>query len=189
MTQPGKRTPADVLRESRRKESDRKRGKVFRVVDDMKRKGDTITFAAVARNANVSAWLVYRDEVRTYIDSAREAQQATPLHAQRVGRIASDASLRTDLALAQQDNRTLRCEISRLKKALQERLGVDIEVASNESLRQRIDELTDANQCYRRENVRLASELEAVRAELRNTQDDLTAARTSIRRMMRAPEH
>lgn len=188
MTQPGRRTPADVLREARTKDSARKRGQVFRTVDEMKRSGDAITFAAVARNAKVSQWLVYAQGVRDYITTAREAQEAAPLHAQRVGRAASDASLRTDLALARQDNRTLRAEIDRLKTVLRERLGAQIETAASESLRQRVDELTEANQSYRRESLRLTTELDAARTQLRNTEDDLTAARTSIRRMMRGSD-
>ena len=51
MTQSVKRTPADVLREARRRDSDRKRDQVFRAVDAMKRDGTPISFAAVARTA------------------------------------------------------------------------------------------------------------------------------------------
>ena len=49
MTQAVTRTPADVLREARRRDSERKRDQVFRAVDAMKRDGTPITFAAVAR--------------------------------------------------------------------------------------------------------------------------------------------
>ena len=86
MTQAVKRTPADVLREARRRDSDRKRDQVFRTVDAMKRDGTPITFAAVARNAKVSQWLVYADGVREYIEdrpfgpsgSARSSQTGRP---------------------------------------------------------------------------------------------------------------
>ena len=78
MTQAVKRTPADVLREARRRDSDRKRDQVFRTVDAMKRDGTPITFAAVARAAKVSQWLVYADGVREYIEAARSAQAAAP---------------------------------------------------------------------------------------------------------------
>ena len=107
MTRAVERTPADVLREARRRDSDRKRDRVFRTVDAMKRDGTPISFAAVARSAKVSHWLVYADGVREYLETARLAQAGEPAQAQRPGRSASEASWRTDLELAKQDNRRL----------------------------------------------------------------------------------
>ena len=180
-----KRTPADVLREARRNESTRKRNHVFLTVDAMKRDGTEITFAAVARTAKVSNWLVYADGVRQYIEAAREAQAAQPAQAERVGRTATDASLRTDLELTRQDNRALRGEVVRLRQILRERLGEQLDTTSSETLRQRVDHLTEANNRYRDDNIRLHAELTLVREQLRTTEDDVTAARTSLRRMMR----
>lgn len=185
MTQEVKRKPADVLREARRRDSDRKRDGVFRAVDAMRREGIPITFASVARAAKVSQWLVYAEGVREYILSARAAQAAEPVDALGRGRAASEASLRTDLELAKQDNRRLREELARLKVALRERLGSQLEAESAESLRRRIDELTAASQRYRCENSRLAEELANVQTQLRATENDLGAARTSLRRMIR----
>jgi hypothetical protein len=185
VTQAVKRTPADVLREARRRDSDRKRDQVFRTVDAMKHDGTPITFAAVARTAKVSQWLVYADGVREYISAARQAHAAEPPHAQRAGRSASEASLRTDLELAKQDNRRLRAEVDRLKKALRERLGTQLEAKSAESLRRRIDDLTAANDRYRSDNSRLVAELDDARSRLHIAEDDLGAARTSLRRMIR----
>jgi hypothetical protein len=180
-----KRTPADVLREARRRDSDRKRDQVFRTVDAMKREGAPINFAAVARTAKVSHWLVYADGVREYIETARSAQAAEPAQAKRHGRSASEASLRTDLQLVKQDNRRLRQEIDQLKNALREQLGNRLEVASTESLRRRNDQLAEANNRYRSENACLTTELDEVRAQLAVAADELTATRTSLRRMIR----
>jgi uncharacterized coiled-coil DUF342 family protein len=185
VTQAVKRTPADVLREARRRDSDRKRDQVFHTVDAMKRDGTPITFAAVARAARVSQWLVYADGVREYIETARTAQPAEPAEAKGAGRRASEASLRTDLELTKQDNRRLRSEVDRLKRALQQRLGAQLEAESVESLRRRIDELVEANNRYRSENTCLATELDNVRAELTLAVDDLAAARSGLRRMIR----
>lgn len=185
MTQTHKRTPAEVLREARRNESNRKRNAVFRTVDSMRRDGTEITFAAVARAAKVSQWLVYADGVRDYITTAREAQAAEPARSQRVGRSASETSLRTDLELVRQDNKALRAEVARLKTALRERLGEHLEAESSQSLRRRVDELTAANDRYRLESIELHAELSQVRDQLQATQDDLAAARTSLRRMIR----
>jgi hypothetical protein len=149
---------------ARRRDSNRKRDQVFRAVDAMKRDGTPITFAAVARAARVSQWLVYADGVRGYINTARVAQAAEPAQAKRAGRSASEASLRTDLELAKQDNRRLRSELGRVKNALRERLGTQLEATSVETLRRRIDELIAANNRYRSENIRLATELDGIRS-------------------------
>ena len=185
MTQPAKRTPADVLREARRTDSERKRKNVFRTVDQMKRDGVDITFAAVARTAKVSSWLVYADGVREYIEAARKAQATAPAEAQQVGRTASEASLRTDLELARQDNRALRGELARLKHILRERLGEQLDATSSETLRQRVDHLTEAIDRYRNEILQLRAELAQVRDQLGTAEDDVTAARESLRRMIR----
>lgn len=100
MSEAAKRTPGQVLREARRKDSDRKRSTVFRTVDTMLRDGIPITFASVARTAGVSNWRVYADGVREYIEKARKEQVDEPARGECVGRIASDISLRTDLELA-----------------------------------------------------------------------------------------
>jgi predicted nucleic acid-binding Zn-ribbon protein len=63
--------------------------------------------------------------------------------------------------------------------------GAQLEAQSAESLRRRIDELVTAHDRYRRENSRLATELDDTRKRLRMTEDDLGAARTSLRRMIR----
>jgi hypothetical protein len=185
MTEETKRKPGQILREARRKDSDRRRSKVFHTVDTMRRDGTPITFASVARTAGVPNWLVYADGVREYIENARNAQADKTVRDQRVGRIASDASLRTDLELARHDNRRMRDEVDRLKQAQREHLGNQLEIVSTESLRRRIDELTEANNRYRSENVRLATELDEIRARLAVAEEDLAATRTSLRRMIR----
>ena len=111
----------------------------------------------------VSQWLVYADGVREYIENAPNAQAAEPAQAKPPGRSASEASLRTDLELTKQDNRRLRGEVDRLKKALRERLGAQLVAESAESLRWRIDELITANDRYRSENSRLITELNDTR--------------------------
>ena len=155
MTQAVKRTPADVLREARRRDSECKRDQVFRTVDAMKLDGTPITFAAVARAAKVSQWLVYAAGVRDYIEAASAVQAVGRTDSKRARSSTSEASLRTDLELAKQDNRRLRTEVERLRKALRQRIGEQLEQESVESLRRRVDELVASNDRYRTENVRL----------------------------------
>ncbi|MFL0295001.1 DUF6262 family protein [Mycobacterium sp. SMC-18] len=180
-----KRTPAEVLLESRRAASVRKRDNVFRTVDEMKRSGAEITFASVARHAGVSSWLVYQDGVREYVVAAREHQAAQPAEDRRAGRAASDASLRTDLELAKQDNQRLRAELAQLKVVVRERLGQRLEVESSQTLRNRVDELVEANHRLQQENLRSADQIRELGAKLAAKEDDLAAARTSLRRMIK----
>lgn len=179
------RTSAEVLAESRRRDSRTKRQRVLAVVEQLLAQGDPVTFAAVARTAGVSNWLVYADGVREHIDKAR-AQQANRLARDRQsGGTVSTASLRTDLELSRTEIRTLREERDKLKAALQRSLGQQLDQAAAKDLVARIDELTSHNH-------ELSTQLQQVRQDntqlsrcLEEAEDDLAAARTSLRRMIR----
>jgi len=151
----------------------------------MKRDGTPVTFAAVARAAKVSQWLVYAEGVREYIDSARIAQAAETRIEHTHGRSVSSSSIRTDLALVRQDNGRLRTELVRLRRALQDRLGAELESQSSQSLRQRIDELRAANTRLQTDNLELTKRLAEVTEEARLNEEDLAAARASLRKMLR----
>ncbi|MEV0173167.1 DUF6262 family protein [Streptomyces sp. NPDC050803] len=179
------RTPAEVLAESRRRDSRTKRQHVLAVVDQLLAQGDPVTFAAVARTAGVSNWLVYADGVREHIDKARAQQARRPSHDRQCGGTASTASLRTDLELFRTEIRTLREERDKLKAALQRSLGQQLDQSATKDLVARIDELTSHNhelstqlQHVRQDNTQLTRRLE-------EAEDDLAAARTSLRRMIR----
>jgi hypothetical protein len=90
------RTPGEVLRESRRRDSLQKRQGARDTVDQMLRRGDLVTFTAVAR-ASVSTLLTYAEGVREHIEQAIIRQAAQPAVRERCGQAASPASLRTDL--------------------------------------------------------------------------------------------
>jgi uncharacterized protein YlxW (UPF0749 family) len=179
------RTPAEVLAQARRRDSQRKRAHVKAVVDQMKLGDAPITFAAVAKAAGVSTWLVYADGIRDYIQTAQAFQASAPARETAVGTRTSAASLRTDLELTRQNNRALRAEIARLKHALRNNLGRQLDEESTHHLRARIDELTAANEQIQNENSTLTAEREALQAALDATEEELAAARTSLRRMIR----
>ncbi|MCT9107602.1 DUF6262 family protein [Streptomyces mirabilis] len=179
------RTPAEALAESRRRDSRTKRQRVLAVVDQLLAQGDPVTFAAVARTAGVSNWLVYADGVREHIDKARAQQASRPARDRQSGGTASTASVRTDLELSRTEIRTLREERDKLKAALQRSLGQQLDQAATKDLVARIDELTSHNhelstqlQQVRQDNTQLSRRLE-------EAEDDLAAARTSLRRMIR----
>jgi hypothetical protein len=181
----GARTPAEVLLQARRRDSQRKRAQVKTVVDQMKLGDAPITFSAVAKAAGVSTWLVYADGIRDYIQAAQAFQASAPARETAVGARTSAASLRIDLELSRQNKRVLRAEIARLKHALRDNLGRQLDAESTHHLRARVDELTAANEQIQNENRALTGERDALQAALHAAEEDLAAARTSLRRMIR----
>ena len=180
-----KRTAGDVLRASRKRDSQNKRAKVLATLDAMKDKGEPITFVAVARAAGVSNWLVYADGVREHIEAAMEGQARAGRRTRAAGADASAASLATDLALVREENKALRVERDRLKKAVQRSLGAQLDQSGTKELTARIDELLTAVERLTLERDEIRAERDELRRKLTEAEDDLTAAREAGRRMMR----
>jgi len=180
-----KRTPGDVLRETRKKDSQTKRAKVLATVDTMKAKGDPITFLAVARAAGVSRWLVYAEGVREHIEAAMKSQAKSERRTKQAGRDASAASLATDLALLREENKALREERDRLKKAVQRSLGAQLEQAGTKELTARVNELLAAVERITRERDKIRTERDDLQRRLRETEDDLAAARAAGKEMFK----
>jgi len=178
------RTPADVLRQSRRRDSQAKRGKVLAVLDGMVQRGDPVSFAAVAKAAGVSHWLVYAEGVREHIEAARTQQDRKPRRERQAGLSPSAASLATDLELARADNGKLRAERDQLRAALRRRLGEQLDQLSNQSLVDRVDELAQHNQRLTAEAERLRADNETLRQRLAEAEEDLAGVRTALRRMV-----
>ncbi|MEU3069917.1 DUF6262 family protein [Streptomyces sp. NPDC006906] len=179
------RTPAEVLAESRRRDSRAKRQRVLAVVEQLLAQGDPVTFAAVARTAGVSNWLVYADGVREHIDKARAQQASRPARDRQSGGTASTASLRTDLELSRTEIRTLREERDKLKAARQRSLGQQLDQAATKDLVARIDELTSHNHELSTQLQQVQQDNTQLQRRLEEAEDDLAAARTGLRRMLR----
>jgi chromosome segregation ATPase len=180
-----KRLPAEVLAEARRRDSHLKRTKVLAVVDGMAARGEPVTFAAVAKAAGVSNWLVYAEGVREHIQSIRDKQDAQD---QRwlSSSTSGTAALKTDLELSRQEISWLRTERDKLKSALQRQLGQQLDHVAAGDVIARIDELTQQNERLVAERDALERERAELEAKLAETEEDLGAARTSLRRMIRS---
>jgi chromosome segregation ATPase len=179
------RTPAQVLAESRRRESLAKRTRVLATIAEMLARGEQITFAAVARHAGVSNWLVYADGVREHIEQARIQQAGKNRRQREAGTVISAASRDTDLQLARAEISRLRAERDRLKQALQRQLGHQLDQVSRSNLVERVEELSAHNQRLQHQLEQLQSANSALNERLAETEDELTGARTSLRRMIR----
>ncbi len=178
------RLPAEVLTEARRRESRAKRQRVLAVVEQLVAQGERVTFAVVARQAGVSNWLVYADGVREHIEKARN-HTTLPSGNDASGRAVATAGLRTDLELSRAEVRALRQERDKLRTALQRNLGHQLDHTAAKDLIERIDELTRQNQQLSSERDEATQRCQQLEQQLRDTEDDLAATRTNLRRMIR----
>ncbi|MET7694452.1 DUF6262 family protein [Streptomyces sp. NPDC005483] len=179
------RTPADILKAARQRDSADKRGRVLKAVQDMLRDNRRITFAAVAREASVSSWLVYAPGLRERVDQARARQAAQGHQDQQSGRKVSTASEHTDLLLARQEIKRLRAENGQLQQQARVHLGQQVEQLGNHDLVDRINELTEENLRLSMAERQATTQNTGLQQRVAELEDDLAAARTSLRRMIR----
>jgi chromosome segregation ATPase len=133
-----------ALHEAKRADSRRKHDRAIATVKRLVDSGSRVSYARVAREANVSTWLVYNStELKTTIQSAidhqnREGLQAAPT---RPRTAATHASLLTDLALARAEIKSLKHERDVLRKRIERVLGDEIREVDRNQLTERIAEL------------------------------------------------
>jgi hypothetical protein len=177
------------LRAARARDSADKRQRVRDSIDALEAAGSPITGAAVARAAGVSTWLVYTDGLREHLDAARRRQAQ---HASRPPHIAAEqatpapAGLRTDLALARDQIHRLRAERDKLRHRLRLRLGAEIDGPDPAKLITRVAELENLTRKLLAERDARAAETNHAQRRIVELEDDLTAARESLRRVIKA---
>lgn len=133
-----------ALHQAKRADSRRKHERAHIAVQRLIDNGSRVTFARVAREADVSTWLVYNTpELKAAIQSAIDRQHRDG--AESVGKHPSSnvshASLRTDLALARAEIKSLKQERDALKKRVERILGDEIREIDRSQLTDRITEL------------------------------------------------
>jgi hypothetical protein len=171
------------LAEARRRHSLDKRARVLTVLATLEKQGKPLTFAAVARAARVSTWLTYAPGVREHIEAAQLRQaHSTPPSA--MASSPSPLSLRTELEIARQEIKELRDERDRLQAALHHQLGQQLDAIHAPDTASRAD-LNALNQDLTRRLEEAASENATFRSRITALEEDLIAARTSLRRMIR----
>ncbi len=170
--------------DARRTAAAAKRERVVIALEQMTAKGEPITFAGVARAAGVSTWLVYAPGVREAIEAARarrsdHARPAVPPQRQHT------PGLSTDLALARAEIARLRAECGEQRRQLALALGARMDDMAKADLVARVDDLARHNTDLAAALARQQSESAALKARVVELEDDLAAARTSLRRMIR----
>jgi hypothetical protein len=180
-----------ALRAARAKDSQDKRRRVLAAVQALETAGAPVTAAAVATTAGVSSWLVHADGVREHLDAARRRQAehgTTPVPAVPPGNHApvTPASLRTDLAIAREQIRLLRAERDKLRGRLRLQLGAEIEGPERSELITRVANLEAVGRQLAAERDARTAETNQAQRHVQELEDDLAAARDSLRQVIRS---
>jgi len=182
-----------ALKAARAKDSNDKRRRVLQTLKAMESAGQPITASAVAATAGVSTWLVYADGIREHLDAARARQRqavdvAPPLAAgpRTAQQPVTAAGLRTDLAVARHEIHRLRTDLDKLRGRLRLQLGAEIEQPDRAELIARVAALEAANRQFLAERDASAAQAETAQRRAEQLEDELTAARESLRRVIRA---
>ena len=187
MTAPSR---AQAMLAARARASQDKRQRALDAVQALEASGTPVTATAVAAAAQVSTWLVYAGGVREHVEAAQRRQgehqpRPGPVTPPRRGAPATQASLRTDLAIAREEIRRLRAERDKLRSRLRLQLGAEIEGPDRAELIARVAGIEAAARQLAAERDARAAEASYAQRQIRELQDDLTAARESLRRAIR----
>ncbi|MGH3303146.1 MAG: DUF6262 family protein [Streptosporangiaceae bacterium] len=175
---------------AREKDSHDKRRRVLAAVQALEAAGMLVTVSAVATTAGVSTWLVYADGVREHVEAARTRQAehgpaAAPASPPAAAEPVTQASLRTDLAVARDEIRRLRAEKDKLRGRLRLQLGAEIDGPDRAELIARVASLDAASRQLAAERDARAAEASHAQRRVRELEDELTAARESLRQVIR----
>lgn len=177
------------LRASRAQDSEVKTARTLAVVGDLLSAGRRITIAQVARDASVSTWFIYnqprvRDVVQAAMTTQREQGLSCP--APRGVQKLSPAGLQTELALARDEIKDLKKERNQLRERVRLSLGAELEETDRTHLMDRVQELERQNAALSRELGEARDRQSVLEQRLHTSEDELAAARTGLRRAMRA---
>lgn len=180
----GARRRAEALQAARQRDSQTKRAHVRSTIERMLLAGDPVTFTAVARTARVSTWLVYAEGVREHIQAAIRQQADQPAN-HRPDDPASMVSLRTDLALARDEITRLRADNDKLRLNAQRLLGRQLDQVDQGELLARVDALVAENRRLTEKLRQCVQEKSGLSNRITELEEDVTAARTALRRMIK----
>jgi hypothetical protein len=180
---------AAALKAARAKDSELKRRRALAALEALEASGALITFTAVAKAAGVSTWLVYASGIREHIDAARHRQAhhgGAPAPTPSAKRTTTSDSLRTDLAIAREQIKTLRAERDKLQQRLRLQLGAELEAPDRADLTARVADLEAINRQLVAERDARATEADTAKSRVNELEDELCAARESLRRVIKA---
>lgn len=177
-----------ALQRARRREGQTKRRRALAALQAMTEAGEAIGFPAVARRAGVSVSLLYADrDLLARIADARDRQRQAG--AERAARLptrslVTEASLRTDLANAKEQNRHLSEELMVLRDRLARELGADADHFRGRPTHRALDMLEERAAELETDNARLRQQVGQLEADTSELADNLDAAREMNRELM-----
>lgn len=177
-----------ALQRARRREGQAKRRRALAALQAMTEAGEAIGFPAVARRAGVSVSLLYADrDLLARIAGARDRQRQAG--AERAARLptrslVTEASLRTDLANAKEQNRHLSEELAVLRDRLARELGADADHFRGRPGNPALDMLEERAAELETDNARLRQQVGQLEAGTSELADNLDAAREMNRELM-----
>lgn len=177
------------LRRARAADSASKTKRARDIVAANLRDGARITFASIARHAQVSTWFVYNQiDVRTAIHAAMREQREYGIEASTTPSTyrASAASLATELAYTRTQLAKAETERDDYRRRMQLALGAAIDTDNVERLRARVHELDETNSRLAAETREARQYVAELTRERDRAQDDVTAARAALKRTIRS---
>jgi Family of unknown function (DUF6262) len=177
-----------ALQRARRREGQTKRRRALAALQAMTEAGEAIGFPAVARRAGVSVSLLYADrDLLARIADARDRQRQAG--AERAARLptrslVTEASLRTDLANAKEQNRHLSEELVVLRDRVARELGADADHFRGRPTNPALDMLEERAAELETDNARLRQQVGQLKADTSELADNLDAAREMNRELM-----
>ncbi|MFI5648992.1 hypothetical protein [Kitasatospora sp. NPDC051705] len=163
-----------------------KRQRALDAIATLERDGHPVTHTTVARTAGVSTWLTYTDTIRPHIQAAQHRQTTRPTPAAPATNSSTTAAtLRTELELARQEIKQLRRERDQAQTAVRHHLGRQLNALTTHDLTTRIDELTHHNHQLADQLQQATTHNNDLQQQITTLENDLAAARTSLRRMIR----
>ncbi len=173
---------AGALVAARADDSQKKRQRALDALAELEATGEAVTFPRVARTAGVSTWLVYAPGIREHVEAARRRHLAVTAPKATV----APAGVRADLAIAREEIKVLRAERDKLARRLRLQLGAEIDGPQRAELIAPVADLEAVNRRLVAERDAHSSEERTYERRARELEDELTAARESLRRMIRA---
>jgi len=177
-----------ALARARRRDSQAKRARAAEALRAMLETGEAISFAGLARRADVSVSLLYADkDLAAKVAEARDRQrQAGSDRAWRLPArsLVTEQSLRTELANSKEQVRQLHEEATLLRQRLARSLGTEADIARGRATAPLLDQLEDRADELEADNARLRRRVSDLEGELREANDSLEAARVANRDLM-----
>ncbi|MGC0340160.1 DUF6262 family protein [Streptomyces sp. SLBN-8D4] len=177
------------LSAARARDSEAKTARSLGVVRDLLGSEHRVTFAGVAREAQVSTWFVYNQpQVRNAVQAAMDEQRGLGRQAslRSSSHRVTQSGLHTELALAREEIKDLKKERDRLRERVRLSLGAELDNVNRSQLIERVEQLEREKTDLKHELSAAREQLTALERRLQESEDDLIAARAGLRRAMRA---